>query len=267
MEDFIKFALAKNVRKYGFSSHAPLPFNTFWNMKLDDLDDYKNEFYRLKNKYSSQIDLYLGLEADYIHDFIDIKNQLYNLDDFDYLIASVHYMDRLPNGNFWTVDGNFTDFEGGLRTLFDGDIKLAVLRYFQITMAMIQKGGFDMVGHLDKIAMNGSKCKEFDKTASWYKQIVGETLEQIKKHNLILEINTKSVNTLGITFPDVQFYSLVHELKIPIVVNSDCHYPSSITEGFQLVYKNLQQTGFKTLSQLIKGNWTDFEFDENGIKF
>lgn len=265
MEDFVRFAVAKDVRKYGFSSHAPLPFFTSWNMDLDDLSNYQIEFNRLKQKYSSRVALYMGLEVDYIHDFFEIKNKLYSTKDFDYLIGAIHYMDRLPTGEFWCVDGNFDDFEHGLNQLFDGDIRAAVTRFFEITTFMIQKGGFDIVGHLDKIVFNASKCDGFSITDSWYKNLVGDVLQLIKDKKLILEINTKSLNGNGYTYPDMQFYPLINELQIPIVVNSDCHYPTNIVDGFEKTFVALKKAGFTTMHQLVAGKWKAVEFCEKGI--
>jgi len=266
MEDFVKFALAKGVMKYGFSSHAPLPFNTFWNMKIDDFVDYQSEFHRLKLKYNSRIDLYLGLEIDYIHNFFEIQNKLFSTDNFDYLIGSIHYTDVLPDGNYWTIDGNFEDFKRGLNILFDGDIRAAARRFFEISSVMIQKGGFDIVGHFDKITLNGSRFKEFDVSESWYRNLVGEVLQQIKDKGLILEINTKSLHGKGITYPGIEFFPLINELDIPIVVNSDCHYPTTIIDGFVETYRALKQAGFKTMHQIVNGKWQPVEFDENGLR-
>jgi len=266
MEDFVKFALAKGVMKYGFSSHAPLPFNTFWNMKIDDFVDYQSEFHRLKLKYNSRIDLYLGLEIDYIHNFFEIQNKLFSTDNFDYLIGSIHYTDVLPDGNYWTIDGNFEDFKRGLNILFDGDIRAAARRFFEISSVMVDKGGFDIVGHFDKITLNGSRFKEFDVSESWYRNLVGEVLQQIKDKGLILEINTKSLHGKGITYPGIEFFPLINELDIPIVVNSDCHYPTTIIDGFVETYRALKQAGFKTMHQIVNGKWQPVEFDENGLR-
>jgi histidinol-phosphatase (PHP family) len=267
MEDFVKFALAKGVKKYGFSSHAPLPFHTFWNMKLDDFVDYQAEYHRLKLKYNSKIELYLGLEVDYIHDFFEIQNNLFNTENFDYLIGSIHYTDRLPNGDFWTIDGDFEEFRKGLKVLFDGDIRAAARRFFEISGAMIQKGGFDIVGHFDKIALNGSRFKEFIISESWYKTMVADVLQQVKDKNLILEINTKSLLSKGITYPGIQFFPLINELQIPVVVSSDCHFPTTIIEGFEDTYRALKVAGFKTMQQLVNGAWQPVEFDEEGLHF
>jgi len=265
MEEFIKFAIAKGVKKYGFSSHSPLPFLTFWNMKIDDLADYQTEFYRLKQKYNSNIELFLGLEIDYIDNFFEVRNELFNTENFDYLIGSIHYLDQLPTGDFWTIDGDFSKFDIGLNLLFGGDIRLAVKRFFEVSSLMIQKGGFDIVGHFDKIALNASHYKDFDSTDNEYKNLIGETLQLIKDKALILEINTKSLNEKGFTYPNQQFFPLMKELQIPITVNSDCHYPTNIIDGFEPTFKALKEAGFNTMQQLVRGTWQAVEFNEKGM--
>ena len=66
MEDFVRFALSEGFTSYGFSSHAPLPFSTAWTMEWDRMNDYQAEFHRIKEKYAGKIELYLGLEIDYL---------------------------------------------------------------------------------------------------------------------------------------------------------------------------------------------------------
>jgi hypothetical protein len=55
------------------------------------------------------------------------------------------------------------------------------------------------------------------------------------------------------------------KIEIPVVVNSDCHYPTNITAGFQQTYEALQNAGFKTLQQLINGKWQAVEFNAGGL--
>ena len=80
MEDFVRFALSEGFTSYGFSSHAPLPFSTAWTMEWDIMDDYLSEFHRLKEKYAGRIELYIGLEIDYL-------DETYN--------ASIPYLKRV----------------------------------------------------------------------------------------------------------------------------------------------------------------------------
>lgn len=237
MEDFVRFAIAKGVKKYGFSSHSPLPFHTSWNMNLEDLPYYKKEFYRLKEKYAGQIELFLGLEVDYIEGVFDTGTNLYSMDDLDYKIGSVHYLDALPEGGFFSVDGKFYNFQKNLDKIYKGDIRLAAERYFEISSNMVRKGGFEIVGHMDKISQNGMNCQGFDIKEKWYVDLVSNYLELIKEQGMIVEINTKSYLSLGITYPDVQFFPLLKELEIPIMVNSDCHDPDKVMDGFEQVYE------------------------------
>jgi histidinol-phosphatase (PHP family) len=265
MEEFVKFAIAKGVRKYGFSSHAPLPFLTKWTMPEDDFDDYKSEFQRLKQKYQNNIQLYFGLEVDYIDNCSSVNNNFFLDKNFDYLIGSIHYLDKLAENSYWTIDGDFIEFDKGLNELYDGDIRLAVNCFYKISTKMIQQSGFDILGHFDKISLHATRYKDFDPSSYWYKNLVGDALQLVKEKGLILEINTKSITEKGVTYPHQQFYPLINELQIPIVVNSDCHYPTNIIEGFETTYKALKAAGFKTMYQLIAGTWESVEFNEKGL--
>ena len=77
----MRFAITHGFRAYGFSSHSPLPFETFWNMSKDDMPEYLQEIKRLKQKYSDQLEIYAGLEIDYL-------DETYN--------ASIPYFQELP---------------------------------------------------------------------------------------------------------------------------------------------------------------------------
>lgn len=265
MEEFVKYAIAKGVRKYGFSSHAPLPFHTHWTMNTDDFADYEAEFYRLKEKYKNKIELFLGLEIDYIHECSHAKTDFFKNIKLDYAIGSIHYLDKLASGQYWSIDGPFDDFQEGLEELFDGDIRKATQRFYEISNFMIEKGGFDMVGHFDKITLHGSHFADFDIKTSWYRNLIGESLQLIKNKGFVLEINTKSLTEKHITFPDKHYFNLIHELQIPITVNSDCHYPSRVIDGFLETYTELKKCGLKHLHQLINGTWQPVRFTEKGL--
>jgi len=265
MEEFVRFAIVKGVSKYGFSSHAPLPFLTKWTMLEDDFDDYQSEFYRLKEKYSNHIQLFLALEVDFIDNCSSIRNDFFRNKTFDYLIGSIHYLDKLSENNYLTIDGDFAEFDKGLNVLYGGDIKLAVSRFFEVSTMMIKQGGFDIVGHLDKIALHGGRYKDFNPASSWYENLIGDVLQLIKEKEIILEINTKSLHEKGITYPNQLFYPLIKDLQIPIVVNSDCHYPTSIIDGFENTFKALKSAGFKSMYQMIGNSWKAVEFNETGL--
>ena len=92
MEDFVRFALSEGFTSYGFSSHAPLPFSTAWTMEWDRMNDYLAEFHRIKEKYAGKIELYLGLEIDYLNEESNPSAARFRELPLDYRIGSVHML-------------------------------------------------------------------------------------------------------------------------------------------------------------------------------
>ena len=91
-EDFIKFAVAHGFRAYGFSSHSPLPFETFWNMSKDDMPEYLTEIERLKKKYSDRLEIYVGLEIDFLDESYNASIPYFRNLPLDYRIGSIHFL-------------------------------------------------------------------------------------------------------------------------------------------------------------------------------
>ncbi len=255
MEEFVCFALSEKLNKYGFSSHAPLPFHTSWSMNISDFSDYHREFLRLKKKYKGKIELYFGLEVDYIEGCTDANDNFYKSHQFDFLIGSVHFLDKTEDGIYWSVDGHYHDFQTGLNQLYEGDIVAAVRRFFDVSNQMIDKGGFDIVGHVDKIMMHALKFKNFSISDKYYQDLMQQTFENIRRRGLLLEINTKSLIEFGYTYPHKHFFSIIKEMKIPLVLNSDCHYTNKITDGFALALAELKKSGIKELFEFSEGKW------------
>ncbi|MDL2221101.1 histidinol-phosphatase [Parabacteroides sp. OttesenSCG-928-N08] len=259
-EDFVKFALSNRFHTYGFSAHSPLPFETFWNMSPSDLPEYLQEIQRLKEKYADKITLYTGMEIDYLDESYNASIPYFREMPLDYRIASIHYLpasDRLSIDNVACVDGPLEEFREAMNGFFGGDIRRFVVRYYESVMRMIQAGGFDIVGHIDKIFQNGQFIEGFDMDAGWYKELLRACLEEAAKQGLMVEINTKNLNNKRETFPNQRFLPWLFELKIPVMVNSDCHYPHLVNDGREEAFELLKQAGFTSTRELINGVWSD----------
>ena len=149
MEDFVRFALSEGFTSYGFSSHAPLPFSTAWTMEWDRMDDYLSEFHRLKEKYAGRIELYIGLEIDYLNEASNPSIARFRELPLDYRIGSVHllYNDK---GEVVDVDVSADTFKTIVDGHFCGDLEHVVRLYYGRLTRMLELGGFDIVGHADK---------------------------------------------------------------------------------------------------------------------
>lgn len=259
-EDFIRFALAHGFRAYGFSSHSPLPFETFWNMPKDDMPDYLAEIGRLKQKYSSELEIYVGLEIDYLDATYNASIPYFRQLPLDYRIGSIHFLPisaELAEKNMVCIDGSFRDYAHAVNRYFDGDIRKLTERYFASLEAMIDAGGIDIVGHLDKIYMNGQKYAGFSFEAAWYQEPWRACLEKIAQKGLMVEVNTKNLLKKGEIYPREASFSWLRELGIPVMVNSDCHYPDLVNDGRAEAFALLKAAGFRSTRELVNGRWED----------
>lgn len=263
MSEVVTKAKTLNVTSLGFSSHAPLPFACKWCMKPDTLDRYLHEVDRLNNS-SNDIELYKGLEVDFIPDVINVNH--FN-EKLDYTIGSVHFVERFDNGLGWEVDGPHQFFLEGLEQIFNNKIKDAVVRYFELTREMIINFPPDVVGHVDKIKIQNIDNKFFNEEDQWYKDEVKKTIDVIAASACIVEVNTRGLyqKKSRTTYPSPWVLELIHDKNIPITLNSDAHHADDLTVFFGESAKLLHQIGFRKLSILREGQWRQAHFNEHGV--
>lgn len=259
-EDFLKFAVAKHFRAYGFSSHSPLPFETFWNMSKTDMPEYIAEINRLKEKYAGVIEVYSGLEIDYLDPTYNAAIPYFQSLPLDYRISSIHFLPRtlpLAEENMICIDGDYLRFESCVQKYFGGDIRLITKFFFESSMNMVETGGFDVIGHIDKIYMNGLKYPDFDMQAEWYQKLFLKLLDTVSEKGCIVEINCKNLSRKNQTFPHIASYKELKKRNIPVMVNSDCHYPNRVDDGLEQALVLLKEAGYKSTCELVKGRWEE----------
>ena len=256
MEDFVRFALSEGFTSYGFSSHAPLPFPTAWTMEWDCMDDYLAEFHRLKTKYAGQIELYIGLEIDYLNEESNPSIARFRELPLDYRIGSVHllYNDR---EEVVDVDVPADIFRKIVDEHFGGNLERVVRLYYARLMRMLELGGFDIVGHADKMHYNATCYRPGLLDEPWYDALVKEYFAAIARCGYQVEINTKSYHDLGTFYPNERYFSYLHDLGIRVQVNSDSHYPERINNGRPEALQALKKAGYKTVMELHGGLWKE----------
>jgi histidinol-phosphatase (PHP family) len=256
MEDFIRFALSEGFTSYGFSSHAPLPFPTAWTMEWDCMDDYLAEFRRLKAKYAGQIELYIGLEIDYLNEESNPSVARFRELPLDYRIGSVHllYNDK---GEVVDVDVTADKFRKLVDEKFGGNLVRVVHLYYERLMRMVELGGFDVVGHADKMHYNAAAYCPGLLDEPWYDDLIQEYLDAIARRGYIVEVNTKSYLELGTFYPNERYFPVLLEKGIRVQVNSDSHYPERINNGRLQALAVLQASGYHTVTEMYNNEWKD----------
>lgn len=239
MAEFASEAERIGMQYYGFTPHSPVPLDSPCNMKKCQVDEYMSEFRRLKEQYASKVNLYAGMEIDYLGDDWGPSHPYFEQIGLDYKIGSVHFIPT-PDGNMIDIDGRFERFKRYVDTYFDGDIEEVVNRYFRQSFDMVEKGGFDIMGHPDKIGHNAAHYRTGIEQENWYKRWLNELGDCIINNNIVVELNMKAyADHSHRTFPSAPLLQQLIKAGVKIVVNSDAHRSELINasrrEGFELI--------------------------------
>ncbi|NLM10337.1 MAG: histidinol-phosphatase HisJ [Clostridiaceae bacterium] len=252
-EDYVVAAIKKGFSAIGFTSHAPVLFNTDWTMKPENLCKYIDTIKGLQEKYKEQIQIYTGLETD----FYPNSRNFGDYPGIDYTIGSVHFIYDEKNDRYLTVDGPAGEYRDLLHNVFNDDIRAFVETYFDRLGEMIKMQPPDIVGHLDVIKKNNTNSLYFNETDKWYRNKVEEILNIISKTNVIVEVNTGGISR-GYTsevYPSEWILKLIREMDIPVVLNSDAHHPDLIDSYYTEAVKILKNIGFTHQRVLYNGHW------------
>ena len=208
-------------------------------MKAADVQAYLDEFRRLKDEYAGCLNLYCSMEIDYLDEHRGPSADYYQSLPLDYRIGSVHFIPSSRDGMI-DIDGRFASFRRKMAENFDNDIRGVCERFFEQTAAMIEHGGFDVVGHIDKIGHNASLWQPGIADEAWFDRSVRELIRMAAERGLAIEVNTKAYETAGRLFPDIRYFTLLRQTGAMLPVNSDAHYPELIEAGRREALELLQ---------------------------
>ena len=255
--NYVEKAIELNFSAVGFTEHSPLPFNTPFSLKEDNIQNYIDEIDFLKKKFSNKLEIYRALEMDFVPYISEDFEYWRKACKTDYLIGSVHLVSSSKENPLWFTDGPDPDiYDQGLEEFFGGDIKKAVTTFYHQTNQMIETQEFDVIGHFDKIKMHNATSLFPDEDV-WYRKLIDETIELIKSKNLIAEINTRGLykKRCDKLFPDDYALYKLKENNIPILISSDAHKAHEINELFPQTVVYLKNIGFREMMMFSNDKW------------
>lgn len=231
MDQFARAAADAGLLHYGFTPHSPVPFDTPCNMKADDVPAYLAEVERIRKKYDT-VQFYAGMEIDYLGPDWGPAHPYFAGLDLDYSIGSVHFLPAKSDpSRFIDVDGRPERFVQYMHEYFDDDIEYVVEEFYRRSSAMVRAGGFDILGHLDKIGANASHYLPGIERRRWYLDALNALVDDVIASGVCVEINTKSLAQTGRLFPRESVVARLYRAHVPLLVNSDTHYPDLINAG------------------------------------
>lgn len=257
LEEMIQAAIDCGIKILGISSHGPLPFEAYWVMNKERMEEYISKVKELTDKYKDKIEILLGMELDYLPelglDYVDKKL----LNRLDYYIGSVHFLGELNDGYKWTVDESLEVIEKGIKENFGGNFITAAEKYYECIADLAEKYNAPIIGHFDLIKKNNSDNVLFDEKIDEYRMIVEKCLSRISKTNSVIEINTGG-KARGYTkeyYPSTWILEIIKDKQIPITINSDAHFITGINHEFEQAYQLIKDLGFESYMYLTKDGW------------
>lgn len=231
MSEMAEAACKAGFKTWGTSPHSPICCESGANMKAEDVDAYLKESERLKKEYDSRMRILAGMEVDYISREFGPHIEYFRNLPLDYRIGSVHFV-RTRDGKPVDCDGPAERFRKYLDEEYGGDLRYVVETYFGMQMEMLEEGGFDIIGHLDKIGDNGSSVDPNLEDYPWYADLVESVIAKAVEKGVIIEINTKKYPSSGRFFPAVRWWPILEKYGAKTVISTDAHYPDKVAAGY-----------------------------------
>lgn len=237
--EIVDEAIIRGMDMIGFTPHSPIHHTSSCNMTFESVPQYLAKLHEHKNlEQKSGLEILAGMEIDYMGKDWGAHSDYFTQLPIDYSISSIHFIPA-QDGTMIDIDGRYERFALNMHKYFHDDIDYVVKTFLQRTLEMIDAGGFNIIGHFDKIAMNGSQyCRGLEEK-QWYLDSISLIINEIAARDIIVEINTKAYELHGRFFPNVNWWDDLKDKGIPVIVNSDAHYREKLESGIREALKFL----------------------------
>jgi histidinol-phosphatase (PHP family) len=176
----------------------------------------------------------IELDNDPIHSAAGRKWIEKHWDKLDFVLGSVHFLDR-DDQMFDTVPDGAEQFEGH-------DVDVIYADYLRRVREMAATGLIDCLAHLDLIKIHGHR------PGAEIGAIVNETLDFIRARNLAIELSTagwrKPVNEL---YPSDRIVDLAIEKGMPFTIASDAHSHAQLGDNYPRLAEKMAAFGIRQI--------------------
>ena len=174
-DELCQKAIKNNYKVLAITEHYDLIDNELIEYGLLPLKRYYNELEVLKIKYP-QLEIITGLEIGEPHLTIDFAKRLFYEYPPDYIIGSLHVT---------RAGQNISKYKRNVSLMIDKPMsKDDVKQYYLENLEMVQKGGFDTLGHLGIYKRGLKDVNTIDEHHVYY--IIDEIFREMIKKNICL---------------------------------------------------------------------------------
>lgn len=224
-EEYVLEAIRNGYKKMGFSDHAPYKngYSSTERMHDYELKQYIESVKHLQQKYKDQIDIYIGLEFEFMEEQAEEIREYRKM--MDYMIIGQHGA-SLYEPDFYDCNS-------------DEDVR----RYTSLLVKACDEGLADIIAHPD-LFMYGKE--EWTKTCE---QAAHDICACAQRNNIPIEVNLNGIKygkqqlgkELRYTYPYRAFWEIAQQYPIKVVYGLDAHFPKKYAdqECFDLINKEI----------------------------
>jgi histidinol-phosphatase (PHP family) len=272
IETMCRAAYERKLQAIGFSGHSPIfektGIITDSNISEEKIDEYVSQARRAKERWQGKLDVFTGLEVDYIKGLRSAQDSDIKALNLDYTIGSVHFIIPANGAQPFAIDGPRDEFEKGLAEGFNGDAQALMHSYYDAQEEMIAIGGFDILGHADIIKKNFKNkiCWPAEEELIRQKEIA----KSAARAGLVVEVNTGGINRgkINDVYPSLTFLRLLREHNIQVIITSDAHCADHIDGNYDYALQTLIYANFSEYVLLKQKNnekiiWQKVKISQN----
>jgi histidinol-phosphatase (PHP family) len=222
-EEMVLAAIAKGLKRIGFSGHSPSPLDEDYAMKPEAINEYIATIHALRDRYADRIEVLCGIEQD-----------VYSPPPptgLDYVIGSVHYIK--VGQSYMTVDVSAEQLRQGCTAHFGGDAYAMCEAYFAAYehLAYVKP---DIIGHMDLITKFLEQDALFDPNHPRYLAAAFDAVDMLIPTGALFEINTGALSRLYrcTPYPSPAILDYIRSRGGKFVLTSDAHRAENLCFGF-----------------------------------
>jgi histidinol-phosphatase (PHP family) len=233
--ELVEAAITRGLAAIALTDHAPF----YWlpreqsdpglAMALEELPRYVEDVLALKERYRGQIEVLVGVEADYIAGREEVLVRLLEAYPFDVVLGSVHFLDG------WLVDAPTS-----LARLGQGqnEVDKVWVRYAELLIEAAKSGLFDVLTHLDL-------AKKFGHRAS--RPFAGcqeDVVKAVAASSCAVELSSAGRRRpVGEDYPAPELVRGLASAGVSFVLSSDAHAPAEVGYEFRDLVAGAQSAG------------------------
>ncbi len=223
-----------------FTDHVDYDYPEFDVSFLINYNKYFEAFRAIQDRWRGKLDVLIGVEMGFQPHVVDQINEVLNSFPFDFVINSVHIIDRM---------------DPYTKTFFRGRTQReSYERYLQeILLSITAYHNYDIIGHIGYASRYGDFEDKPLKYAD-YSDIIDEILKTVIAKGKGIELNTSGLRSdLMQPLPGYDVFKRYFELGGEIItIGSDSHFTEHLGYSFKEAAEYLKNIGFKRVVHFEK---------------